>query len=205
MKQTEKDLLRTEYAKIWGKDPKMVDYCVSNTATIAILPDGGIVDFDKQKIETRFCFGESGYDYNEAVADAQHARTSTSYLYYENMKRFNEMVADAEKALNTTDRFAIILDECYIKQGDCKLRGYRTIPTYEVCDLYGGSVRLADVYGQRIPDNYRYKGHFATREELQLIIDALKQARADHEKKVNAYIKRYGTSKVVSWTYWRDA
>ena len=49
------------------------------------------------------------------------------------------------------------------------------------------------------------EGHLATVEEIELILQAYKEAAADHEKKVRSYLKRYGTSKVNAWTYWRDA
>ena len=60
---TTKEMIRSEYAKVWARDQKMVDYCAGKVAAVAILNDGLVYPVDKQKIETRFCFGESGYDY----------------------------------------------------------------------------------------------------------------------------------------------
>ena len=42
-------------------------------------------------------------------------------------------------------------------------------------------------------------------EELAIIRAAVQSAATAHEKRVETYLKRYGTSKVHTWTYWRDA
>ena len=43
-----------------------------------------------------------------------------------------------------------------------------------------------------------------TTEEIDIVIEAYKKARAAFEKRLNTYLKRYGMSKVETWTYWRD-
>lgn len=53
-----KDMLHEEFRKIWGKDEHMTNYCTNKAVTMAILPDGGIVVVEKQRIEKDFCFGE---------------------------------------------------------------------------------------------------------------------------------------------------
>jgi hypothetical protein len=73
-----------------------------------------------------------------------------------------------------------------------------------VIDACGGSVYLSELPGRSITI-HGVEGKVATNEEIQLILDAYKEAAQAHEKKVNTYLKKYGTSKVNSWTYWRDA
>jgi len=199
----DKDMIIAEYKKAWESE-RMVKYCIDNLANVAILPNGDIISIDKQSIETRFCFGESGYDYDDAAKMAAHARTNTEYFKSENMKRFNEWVNDlTEVKEHKSNYFVLIRDIHYTGQEkDCKLRALDWVRTVDLLDACGGSAYLDDIAGKHID---KLNGRIATNEELNIIIEAYKQARDAHEKKVDSYLKRYGLSKVDSWTYWREA
>ena len=43
-----------------------------------------------------------------------------------------------------------------------------------------------------------------TAEDLKNYAEAVKFVRDNFEKKLNSYIKRYGTKKLRTWTYWVD-
>lgn len=206
--KVDRDMLRAEFAKAW-KDPRMVDYCTNKVAAVAVLPTTGeIITFDKMSIETRFCFGESGYDSEDARNMAAHARTSCDYFKEENMRAFKQWLDNLEDARTLEGRYALTIGgRAYTGQtDDCKLRYIRLERISKVIDDLGGSAFLADLPGQTVTENGSgRKYRIATAEELEAIKNACKQAAAAHEKKVDAYIKRYGTSKVHAWTYWRDA
>lgn len=206
--KVDRDMLRAEFAKAW-KDPRMVDYCTNKVAAVAVLPTTGeIITFDKMSIETRFCFGESGYDAEDARNMAAHARTSCDYFKEENMRAFKQWLDNLEDARTLEGRYALTIGgQAYTGQSeDCKLRYIRLERISKVIDDLGGSAFLADLPGQTVTENGSgRKYRIATVEELEAITNACKQAAAAHEKKVDAYLKRYGTSKVHSWTYWRDA
>jgi hypothetical protein len=51
------------------------------------------------------------------------------------------------------------------------------------------------------PDGYTE----CTDEEKALILKGLRFGRDLFEKRLDAYLKRYGTSKIHTWTYWADA
>ena len=183
----DKDLLRAEYAKVWPRSEKMVKHCVDEAAAVAVLPDGGFIVIDKKPIEKDFCFGESGYDYEDAQHMADHARSSAEYFKRENMRVFLGIVNDLRDALAGVGRYSLIIRErqYFSQTPDCLLRGYR----------------FEDLFVHDLPDGCRV----ATPEETRIIIAAAEAAAAAHEKKVDAYLKRYGTTKVRAWTYWRDA
>ena len=44
-----------------------------------------------------------------------------------------------------------------------------------------------------------------TDEEKKLILKGLKFARKCFEARLDTYLKRYGVSKLHTWTYWADA
>ena len=104
MNNNMKALLVQEYEKIWPHSPKMVDYCVNSVAEMAVLPAGEIIPIEKQRIATRFCFGESGYDADDAARMAYHARTSQDYFKKENMSHFDDWIQEITGDLQRTFR-----------------------------------------------------------------------------------------------------
>ena len=51
-----------------------------------------------------------------------------------------------------------------------------------------------------------YEGYtLCTDEEKKQILKGLKFGRQCFEKRLDAYLKRYGTKKLHTWTYWADA
>lgn len=195
-----KDLLRQEYSKEWDSQ-HMVDYCVNKVAYIVELPNGDIVPIDQQSIKTRFCFGESGYDYDDAANMAHHAMTSQDYFKEQNMGYFRSWIEDIQK----TDRYMLCICKSYIdQQKDCKLCNVRIERIVDVLEACGGSAYLEELKGKEL--NIRgCAERVATDEEKELILNGFKEAAKAHEKKVDSYLKRYGLSKVYSWTYWREA
>lgn len=199
-----KAMLTEQFKKVWSNE-KMVTYCVNNTATIAKLPNGEIITVEKQGIETRFCFGESGYDYDDALQMAHHARTSEEYFKDENMASFRKWVEELEECKKLDRSALVIYQKHYTGQTeDCKLASIQIVRMGEVIEACGGCVRLDELPGKEISLWCR-DCRIATNEEINLILEAYKEAAKAHEKKVDSYLKRYGTSKVHSWTYWREA
>lgn len=201
----DKEMLRREFSKAWDS-PKMIDYCTNKVAAVAVLPGGEIITVDKQSIKTRFCFGESGYDYDEAQNAAAHARTSENYFKAQNMEHFNEWLKDLDEARTMSGNYVLTIGtKHYTGQAeDCKLAFVEFVRLSEVIDACGGSCCLEELPGKELTIRGCAR-RVATPEEIDLITEAYKTAAAQHEKKVDAYLKRYGTSKVNAWTYWRDA
>lgn len=198
--------LRRQFEKAWDS-PKMVDYCVKKVAAVAILPSGEMLVIDRQSIETRFCFGESGYDYDEAADMAQYARQSEDYFKRENMKYFADLLHDIDEAAHGeyAPRLVIYTNGAYIGQtADCALRNFGFARMNDIIDACGGSCYLEELPGRELTIRCQ-PCRIATAEELTIIRAAVQSAAAAHEKRVETYLKRYGTSKVHTWTYWRDA
>ncbi|MBQ1503016.1 MAG: hypothetical protein IIZ35_03345, partial [Clostridia bacterium] len=203
--KVDKAMLRREFSKIWDTE-RMIDYCVNKTAAVAVLPNGDIITVDKQSIEKNFCFGESGYDYDDAMHAAAHARTSQEYFKRENMKCFNEVVRSLGDLLaGNSNYYVFIRRKAYSGQSDdCHLATFEWLRLTEVLDACGGSAFLEELPGKEITAR-GCPGRIATEEELKIILDAYTDARNAHEKRVDVYLKKYGLSKVHSWTYWREA
>lgn len=189
---TQKEL-KAEYERIlasevWRNSPHMVEYCVKEAAHIVELTDGSIVVIEKPRIKKDFCFGyrDSRYDteeYDEANKMADHARSSTDYFLAENLAAIDDIINHLEgKERNSWD--------------------------FHICVPYNGQAqnsklkKLQEIYwhderGQKYP---KLKGENQSR-----VLEGYKVVRASFEKRLHSYLKRYGLSKVNSWSYWVDA
>lgn len=57
-------------------------------------------------------------------------------------------------------------------------------------------------------ENYRYEREGdvrMTEEQRSELVKALQWKRAQFEKRLQSYLKRYGLTKIHTWTYWKDA
>lgn len=206
MAKIDKTMLRNEYRKAFHSDDSMVNYCTGKAAAVAVLPTGELLTVSKQGIETQFCFGESGYDYDVALAAAETARTSELHFKNENMAYYLDWVRNLLDARSLDARRRLVIyDTKYTHQDpECMLRGYSLERTSDIIQALGGSCFLRDLPGTRIELDGR-RCRVATQEELDALLAAFEEAAAAHAKKVDSYLKRYGLSKVHAWTYWRDA
>lgn len=177
-----------EMAKVWGNDNRMMAYLQKKLSNAYALPNGGVIAFDKKKIETDFCYGEDGYDYDEAQNKVHNAYTNEDYFKAANLREFTRLINLFTPDYSTRDIYV-----------------YRKTYTRETSPLnVWGFVAL------RVWEAEENRNHFAdlrkaTEEEREIIINALKEEQAKHEKKVNTYLKKYGLSKVRAWSYWANA
>lgn len=173
--------------EVWKGDQKMIDFCLKEAAHIVELGNGDIVIIEKPRIETRFCFGysDSRYDTEDmdrADAMADHAKKSQEYFIEENMKGLNRTIAQMEGT--ESHSFIYRLRTNYTGQPeDSKLK------CLNAC-------RWGDEYAKQWPE--------ISAEDLQRVVEGYKIVRAAFEKRLNAYLKRYGMSKVKTWSYWQD-
>lgn len=193
--------------KVWHGNAGMVKYCTDKAAQIVGMENGRYFIIEKKKIRTDFCFGYSSSrydteDFDRANAAARHASENTDYFIRENMKEITGTLD-----LLDDDRYMPVLyeqyDSVYGCPSLCALNFRRVV---EILDDCGGSAYLEELKGT---DKKEARGgrkyHILSDEEKEAVRNAFKAAAARHEKKVLAYLKRYGLSKVNSWSYWRDA
>lgn len=188
---TSKDLaLMDEYlAEIkrhWKGD--MVDYFRKKASSIIKLSNGGLMCFEKPSIETSFCFGYSlssidSEDFDRANNMANHARTNEQYFLDENLAAF-----DSKFSGLTEENWQPCLRQ--VIYGDDKLNIF--------------SLRWMTHFDWQY--NRNEETDFPLNDEdRKAICDAMHHERAKFEKRLHTYLKRYGLSKIKSWSYWRDA
>ena len=182
LKKAMQEVLEKE---VWTKSPKMVDYCIKKTAYIVELENGDFTDIEKPNIETSFCFGY-GYcgvsteeDYQNAASMSRHARTNEEYFLQENLKGLDGMIANFR---------------------DDDLRAYKRLH-------YIGQTEGSHLMNIEFCRYYQApeKGWIEmTDAERQAMIAGYEIVRKQFEKRLNTYLKRYGTSKLHTWTYLVD-
>ena len=160
-------------------------YYEKEIGTLVRLTDGRILNIEKPRIETSFCFGESGYDADDAAHMAWVAKNREGYFRRENLKGLKEMIDILSRSVREGyygDEKVWVSDKYRNKPGIAQLN-------------------IGDVWGRR-GDSEIVE---VSEEDRERILEGYRKAYAAFEKRINAYLKRYGLSKVHSWTYWRDA
>ena len=208
----QKNELREIYTRdVWGKDTRMVDYCMGQALEIAYINKGAVV-VEKKPIQKDFCFGysHSAYDtesYDEANRLAAEARRSEEHFRREN-RPYDDDIKKLENALEgfrdekLPDLIPVVGIWYMGQPADSPLRAIRYMRAGAVLECTGPAF-VRELPGIEF-DFYDAHLRILTENELRSILAAYRRAAEYHEKRVNAYLKKYGTSKVRSWSYWQD-
>ena len=180
-----KEVFKNCMIDVW-KDEHMQSYCMKQMAYIVELKEGEIIEIEKPQIKKDFCFGY-GYcgcssieDYEDAADMAHHARTSERYFIKKNLEPLEHTIQQLQ---NSFTGEVFIYSRYYSQSEANPLRGYRFLR-----------------YGDELPEGARV----IDREEVKNIIAGLEEVKKQFEKRLDTYLKRYGLSKVHSWTYLVD-
>ena len=173
--------------KDWSSE-KGYELVRKSTFDVVMLSNGYMIPIDKERIETMFCFGygfngvSSLEDDENASKIAEHARTDEEYFISKNMESINDKIKDLEKS-------PIVIVYPFSEEKS-PIKYYTT---------YKNEILLEC-------EKCYYSDGFEiiTNEDKQKIIDVLNGCKADLEKRLKTYLKRYGLSKIQTWTYLRD-
>lgn len=174
-------------AEVWS-DQSMVDYCLKKAAHIVELENGDIIIIDKPSIQKNFCFGYSDSRYDTEDLDraermAAHARKSVDYFMKENLSGINTTITQLNGQDSNRYEFRIAIP--YTGQPkDSQLKSIWPVARWEN-------------RGSEFP--------VLEGENLRRVIEGYEVVKAAFEKRLNTYLKKYGLSKIHSWSYWQDA
>lgn len=189
-----------EWEKVWPGDKRMLDYERKKWSGGVRLENGGIVAFEKPSMSTRFCFHDEGpqYDYYcELMADKE--TRLRDYFLHENLDGMDEEIRAME--LN-----------CRFPEGEYHSR-YYCKQWYLMRESYSGETAPLNLWKfkalsvSQVEDNPKWYGDAVKMSDAdrQTILAGLKREREKFEKRLQTYLKRYGVSKIHTWTYWADA
>lgn len=150
----------------------MRSYFEKNTL-YAEKTSAGVIDFDKPSVRTRLCYGYGyGRDYEDAQKSAEAVRNDYDFFLSENIQ-----YSGYEKALKTIKERP---DTVYLR---------KTYNGNYVSLVYG-------CYGSPEKDYVK-----PTENDLEIIKFGLKAQLENLKKRCATYWKRYGGSKLDTWTY----
>lgn len=182
METLNKEQLADAYKAVWGTDKRMIDHCVKSSGTNLMTDDGLIWDIDKPSIQTNFCFGEHGYDYEEVNRTCNALSKDERYFKTENIRRM-----EAYRLLKS-------------------LREYPE--RFYWAEAYSGDssfVHLNYYWHYNELERERFAIRQITNSEIEEVVSLLKEEIRKFNKRINTYLKRYGLSKCRYWTYWAEA
>ena len=130
---------------------------------------------EKPRMENRFCFRDEGPDYDFYCSLTSKEERMAAYFKSENLACFDNLIDHIEKG----------------RYGDKRVW---------LGDYYNDGRIGVTTSQQRLDQEI-----LCTDEERAIILAAAWYGRAMMEKRVDAYLKRYGTSKIHTWIYWADA
>lgn len=180
LKEEYKELLKD----VWGNDERMIDYCLKKNELLLKTEKGYILEIEKQGIKKDFCFGYrlSSHDteeYDAANRMASHVQSDADYFFDENMKSFRAWI---DEFSDKDNRF--FFQNHYHRQANNIMKSVNCVSSF---------------YPEK-PDM-----EFISDNDRELILAAYKECAERHSKKIATYLKRFGTSKVRSWSFWVDA
>jgi hypothetical protein len=194
--------IREEYKAIWGQDNS---YSLGQVSNAVKLSDGKIIVMEKQRIKTSFCFGERGGDsYDEALDMAHIATTDEQYFINENMEYYNNLMHDVVESQKALPRRYYD----YGKGGHIYIRRKMTYSSKDrnIFELsYFADWAHDESEFQAMQRGESDEWYSPTYEDYELIKKLVETERKRFEKRLHTYLKRYGLSKIRSWTYWLDA
>ena len=184
-KETIQEFLQEVNEKVWATDQHMQEYVKKQCSDVFKSKGGYFVEFEKPSIKTRFCFGhgQNGISTQEEVEiacdNAEYARTNEGYFLRENLEQFDEML----EMLNGREKL-------YLMQN------------------YRKDSKIACVRSEGYFWHYEWDRKLIVEELSQEDVEELKKIvqseKEKFRKRLNTYLKRYGLSKIHSWTYLVD-
>lgn len=179
---------------VWPNSTSMQKYAEKNFSVGVELDNDDLYVITKPSIQTSFCFGY-GYcgrsdeeDWQGARDMADHASRDTRYFMEENLKELNE-------------RIELLRDDHYVGYKYLAYSGQPEgshLKTYSLCRTWDGPEEATWRWS-----NCRQVEKLSERERAALI-EGYETAKQLFTKRLNTYLKRYGLSKLNTWTYLRD-
>jgi len=198
----DKAMLTDEFRKAWRRrdgsiDQEMVDFCMKKTSAYVFVR-GALVTLDKPDIEKNFCFGYRSSVYFDESDDARrmadYAATHEDYFVRRNVEG-----TDAYEIMRLIDG---LMAEDSLDESWHSLTPYlnRVRYTSQDDDCRMGNVVWVDrwnTYGRKTDEEL-------TIDDLTELYRICFEEQMKFCKRLRTYLKRYGLSKVRTWTYWAD-
>lgn len=180
---------KREMAKVWSDEHMLDNYECKQFSYAVRLQNGGILKFKKPSIENRFCWADEGPSldaYNRITSSEERLK---QYFLRENLAQFDKDIEQLQ-SLSHDGTTLYLQRESYSQTEPLNLWQWKAWSEWDV---------------QENPSQYHGDHMKMTEADRKTILEGVKHEREKFEKRLNAYLKRYGTRKLKTWTYWADA
>ena len=160
------------------------------------LKNGFILGRRKEGIKTRFCFHDEGPDYDFYKELKSADEKMRRYFMSENLSDFDfyiDLLKKAKAKESTFPKYVGAYLENETKTAVLTFRNYS-----DLTDEFEIEKGLAQ--HEREPNFYPLDA-----EEVETVLAMMEKTKADFEKRLNTWWKKYGAEKLHTWTYWADA
>jgi len=187
---------------VYPRSESMQEYLISEADEIVTLENGMFFVIEKQKIKTDFCFGYSlnrydSEDFHRANRCVDMASENQEYFIDENLRHYRQILA---KLTDDAYYIPVLRNHYNDRSGNLKSLDFLGYWDWEMKLRQQSAAEIAAENDATNPPYYRL-----TESDIFLVKTAYENAMQRQEKKVRAYLKRYGLSKIRAWSYWRDA
>lgn len=191
--KAEQAIIRAEFLaeieRLENGNKKWVEYHDKETARCVKFENGTICAIEKPRIETRFCFGHGfcgvSTEEEEDAAEgmAQYAKEKPNYFLEQNLKAFDDMIKR--------------LEECGDSVYAAPMRD--NTEKWVFFRVYRGWWDYENEF-----TNVKAKMFKLSPSDVEQLKKAYDLERKAFEKRLNSYLKKYGTSKLKTWAYLSD-
>lgn len=181
-KKEVKRIMKSIAAEIYPTCEKWQNEMIEDIFVVAILADGRFYTIQKPSIKTHFCFdyGYCGMSTREEREEARkrenHAATDENYFKQQNLECFQDTINDLTDYLNG-DFLKIVVPMTH----------------HQIIDIRFIKTSWDDPTGEDL-----------SKEDAKTILAAYQEAKKLFEKRLDVYLKRFGLSKLKTWTYLSD-
>ena len=189
-----RELFAAEQAKVWGGDKRMVEHCVKSAEVVVRLTGGELVGIEKPSIKTTDCHGEDDRGQGgEGPGTIAFAQKCCAYFETEaGFKRTNIRGFDKAMVSAATRKEGSLCGEPLKFYVMTKYCSGETL----ICDCYRTTRRSVGANAIR---------REANAEDIRRLRVGYMMVRRSFVRRVNAYWRRFGNSKLRTWTYWTEA
>lgn len=170
-----------------------LNYWLKGTSELMMTDCGVILRFEKEKIKVDFCWHDEGPDYEEYKRLHSDDEAMREYFINANLRKYDEQIEGLTSRKNRWEEPQVIVlyerDTC--SHGKC---GWGT-----------GFRMMSKCQFQQEQNDSRCTVHQLTENDIVKALALVKSERAKMEKRLQTYLKRYGISKLHTWTYWENA
>ena len=168
---------------------------LKGVANIMMTDCGVILEFSKQKIDAgTFWFHDEGENYEYYKQVTENDQTKAEYFITENLANYDELINEmtARKDRRGFETIPILHEMSWYHKGCLGIGNHITMETEWDAQELEQDPRTKDIT------------HRMTENDFNKALAILKDERDKFEKRLQAYLKRYGTSKLHFGTYWAD-